>query len=50
MFEFNLALVVISLIVLLLGLFSSYIREKNCLSAPMLAMLLGIIAGPSASI
>jgi NhaP-type Na+/H+ or K+/H+ antiporter len=46
MFEFNLALVVVSLLVLVLGLFSSYIREKTWLSEPMLAMFVGIFAGP----
>lgn len=42
----NLALVVISGIVLVLGLFSNYIRDQTWLSEPMLAMLLGVIAGP----
>jgi NhaP-type Na+/H+ or K+/H+ antiporter len=46
MFDLNLALVVVSGVVLVLGLFSNYIRDRTWISEPMLAMLLGVMAGP----
>jgi len=46
MYELNLALVVISGLVLFLGLLSTYIRDRTWLSEPMLAMLIGVLAGP----
>lgn len=47
MYELNLALVVISGVVLILGLLSNYIRDRTWLSEPMLAMLMGVLAGPT---
>lgn len=47
MYELNLALVVISGIVLVLGLLSTYIRDRTWLSEPMLAMIVGTLAGPA---
>lgn len=46
MFDLNLALVVVSGVVLVLGLFSNYIRDRTWISEPMLAMLFGVMAGP----
>ncbi len=46
--ELHIGLAVIGGLVLVLGIFSSWIKDRSFLSAPLLALLLGIVLGPFA--
>ncbi|HWG85731.1 MAG TPA: cation:proton antiporter [Deinococcales bacterium] len=46
--DLNTVLVVIGSLVLLLGLFSAFIKNRAVLSVPMIALLAGVLLGPSA--
>ncbi|WP_041231418.1 cation:proton antiporter [Deinococcus peraridilitoris] len=46
----NAALVVVGGLVLLLGFFSAYIKNRSVLSLPLLALLLGLLLGPGLNV
>lgn len=45
--EINIALLVLSGLVLILGLFSGWLKERFWLADPVLALLVGVLAGPT---